>query len=198
MQDELIRLEKVMRKTIIFITHDFLEAIKLGHHIAIMKDGEVVQIGTPEQVVLNPATDYVREFTKDVPRAKVLTAGIIAQEDQLVVLDTDDLETVLSVMQIKGSPTAFVKGAEGRYLGILSMEDVAGAKGRNADMSSMLNNFPVVYSDTKLEELIPLTVTTDAPFPVVDKTHKLLGAVDRTSVMMAVGGKERSAGDDAR
>jgi glycine betaine/proline transport system ATP-binding protein len=199
MQDELIKLEKEMRKTIVFITHDFLEAIKLGHHIAIMKDGEIVQQGTPEELVLHPVNDYVREFTKDVPRAKVLTAGIIAQEGQAVVLDTDNVATILAVMQVKHSTTAFVKGAEGRFLGVLSLDDVTGAKGDKADASTMLSHFPVIYSDTKLEELIPLTVTTDAPFPVVDKTYKLLGAVDRTSVMMAVGGKEQpQAGDTAR
>jgi glycine betaine/proline transport system ATP-binding protein len=192
MQDELIRLEKVMRKTIVFITHDFLEAIKLGHHIAIMKDGEIVQIGTPEQMVLNPANDYVREFTKDVPRAKVLTAGIIAQqEDQSVVLSTDDLKTILAVMQVKGSSTAFVKGADDHFLGMLSLADVSSAQGQSsASVTSLLNNdFPVIYSSTKLEDLIPITVSTDAPLPVVDETNKLVGAVDRASVMLAVKGK---------
>jgi glycine betaine/proline transport system ATP-binding protein len=192
MQDELIRLEKVMRKTIVFITHDFLEAIKLGHHIAIMKDGEIVQIGTPEQMVLNPANDYVREFTKDVPRAKVLTAGIIAQqEDQSVVLSTDDLKTILAVMQVKGSSTAFVKGADDNFLGMLSLADVSSAQGQSsASVASLLNNdFPVIYSSTKLEDLIPITVSTDAPLPVVDEANKLVGAVDRASVMLAVKGK---------
>jgi glycine betaine/proline transport system ATP-binding protein len=70
MQDELINLQQMMHKTIIFITHDFLEAVKLGDDIAIMKDGEVVQVGTPQQVIMNPADDYVDEFTKDVPRSK--------------------------------------------------------------------------------------------------------------------------------
>lgn len=74
MQNELIRLQKNLHKTLVFITHDFLEAIKLGDRIAIMKDGEFVQIGTPEQIVAHPVNDYVREFTKDVPRVKVLTA----------------------------------------------------------------------------------------------------------------------------
>ncbi len=74
MQNELIRLQKNLRKTLVFITHDFLEAIKLGDRIAIMKDGEIVQIGTPEQIVAHPVNDYVREFTQDVPRVKVLTA----------------------------------------------------------------------------------------------------------------------------
>jgi glycine betaine/proline transport system ATP-binding protein len=79
MQNELIRLQKNLRKTIVFITHDFLEAIKIGDRIAVMKDGEIVQIGTPEQIVAHPVNDYVREFTKDVPRVKVLTARSVMQ-----------------------------------------------------------------------------------------------------------------------
>jgi glycine betaine/proline transport system ATP-binding protein len=75
MQDEFIRLQSVLRKTIVFITHDFDEAIRLADRIAIMKDGVVVQAGTPEDIVLNPATDYVREFTGAVPRAKVIRAA---------------------------------------------------------------------------------------------------------------------------
>ena len=77
MQNELLKLQQALKKTILFITHDFLEAIKLGDRIAIMKDGEIVQIGTPQQIVANPGNDYVREFTQDVPRAKVLTAESI-------------------------------------------------------------------------------------------------------------------------
>lgn len=79
MQNELLRLQQTLNKTIIFITHDFLEAIKLGDRIAIMKDGEIVQIDTPEEIVARPVNDYVREFTKDVPRAKILTAQAIMQ-----------------------------------------------------------------------------------------------------------------------
>jgi glycine betaine/proline transport system ATP-binding protein len=74
MQDEFLRLQNVLRKTIVFITHDFEEAVRLADRIAIMKDGAIIQIGTPEELVLNPATDYVEEFTQDIPRAKVLSA----------------------------------------------------------------------------------------------------------------------------
>ncbi len=74
MQNELLHLQQRVRKTMLFITHDFLEAIKLGDHIGIMKDGELIQVGTAEDIVANPANDYVREFTQDVPRVKVLTA----------------------------------------------------------------------------------------------------------------------------
>ena len=79
MQDELLNLQKKLQKTMIFITHDFLEALKIGNHICIMKDGAFVQVGTPAEIVTRPADDYVREFVKDVPRARVLTAGAIAR-----------------------------------------------------------------------------------------------------------------------
>lgn len=77
MQDELLRLQTLMNKTIVFITHDFSEAVRLGHSIAIMKDGEIVQIDTPERILIAPANDYVYEFTRDIPRLKVLTARSI-------------------------------------------------------------------------------------------------------------------------
>jgi len=79
MQDEFLRLQNVLRKTIIFITHDFDEAIRLADRIAIMKDGAIIQIGTPEKLVLAPADGYVREFTKNIPRAKVLSARSIME-----------------------------------------------------------------------------------------------------------------------
>ena len=85
MQDELIKIQNEVHKTMIFITHDFLEAIKMGDHIAIMKDGEVVQIGTPEEIVANPVDDYVREFTEDVPRYKVLSVGKIMRAPSAAV-----------------------------------------------------------------------------------------------------------------
>lgn len=77
MQDEFIRLQLLLHKTIVFITHDFDEAIRLADRIAVMKDGEVIQVATPEQLVLNPATDYVEEFTRHIPRSKIVTIGSI-------------------------------------------------------------------------------------------------------------------------
>jgi glycine betaine/proline transport system ATP-binding protein len=77
MQDELLRLQSTLHKTSVFITHDFAEALKIGDRIAIMKDGRFVQVGAPQELVLQPKDDYVRAFVKDAPRAKVLTAGAI-------------------------------------------------------------------------------------------------------------------------
>lgn len=111
MQDELINLRTQMRKTIIFITHDFAEALRLGDHIAIMKDGEFMQMGTAAQLVTHPANDYVRAFTKDAPRAKILTAGDIAQpcaetarSDGPTVSRAAPLENVLSLVAATNAP----------------------------------------------------------------------------------------------
>ena len=81
MQDELLKLQEKLQKTMVFITHDFAEAIKMGDTIAIMKDGEIVQLGTPEEIVANPIDEYVREFTEDVPKYKVLSAGKICRKE---------------------------------------------------------------------------------------------------------------------
>ena len=191
MQDELLKLQEVVRKTMIFITHDFLEALKMGDHIAIMKDGEFVQVGTPEEVVLHPIDDYVKDFTKDVPRYKVLTAGAIMKECQVVVHDTDSVDAVLCLMREKGSGTAFVNVEGGDFLGTVSMEDIARAseQGSGQVRTVLERNLPVLSPRITLDELIPITAMSDRSIPVVDDANRLLGAVDRTTVMLALVGK---------
>lgn len=128
MQDELLRLQKSLQRTIVFITHDFAEALRLGDRIAIMKDGEFDQVGTPEEIVANPATDYVREFTTDVPRAKVLRARSLATPGgpapRTVQADVL-LETVIPMLLDRDEPVGVVD-ADGRSLGIIDRRAVAG------------------------------------------------------------------------
>lgn len=191
MQDELLKLQEVVRKTTIFITHDFLEALKMGDRIAIMKDGEFVQIGTPEEVVLHPIDDYVKDFTRDVPRHKLLTAGAIMKECQVVVSDTDDVSAVLSLMRERECATAFVNKKDGDFLGSVSMEDIAQASEQGSGQVRALvgSSPPVLSPHTMLDELIPITATSDRPLAVVDDANRLVGAVDRTTVMLALAGK---------
>jgi glycine betaine/proline transport system ATP-binding protein len=198
MQNELINLQKMMQKTIIFITHDFLEAVKIGDHIAIMKDGEIVQMGTPAEVVMRPVNDYVREFTKDVPRTRVLAAEAIMQACDAVVMVTALPEAVKAIMQNKGCSIAYVQNEEGHYLGMLSLEQVDRAvSSSKQDMKSLMIDRPLtVKPDTSLGELLPLAVASEAPVAVVDESNKLLGAVDRASVMMALG--DRGKPDERR
>ena len=81
MQDVLLKIQEKLQRTMVFITHDFLEAIKMGDHIAIMKDGEVSQVGTPEEIVANPKEQYVKDFCEDVPKYKVLSAGKVMRKE---------------------------------------------------------------------------------------------------------------------
>ncbi len=190
MQDELISLQKMVKKTIIFITHDFLEALKLGHHICIMKDGEFVQVGKPEEVVATPANDYVREFSKDVPLSKVLTARTVMRTHELVVRQGDPFEAVLQRFEGALSETAFVIDQSGSFLGVLSEIDVRKAlegKVQPVDLRAWINDdCDVVSPEIPLEQLIPLTAASDAPLPVVDHDRQLLGAVDRTTILMSL------------
>lgn len=128
MQDEFIRLQSVLRKTIVFITHDFDEAIRLADRIAIMKDGAVVQAGTPEELVLNPATDYVREFTRAVARAKVVKAGSVmsaansAADGPRITVRTTVAEA--APLFRDGAAAVSVTDAEGRVVGQLDRATV--------------------------------------------------------------------------
>ena len=103
MQDEFLRLQDVLHKTIVFITHDFLEALRVADRIAIMREGRIVQVDTPTNVVLNPADDYVAEFTRDVPRAKVVTAGGIAEAAEIGIDSSDGVrnnETIEALLPL--------------------------------------------------------------------------------------------------
>lgn len=133
MQDELISLQDQMHKTLIFITHDFAEAIKLGDRIAIMKGGMFVQVGTPEEVVMNPADEYVREFTQDAPRTKVLTAraimqpaepGFTGQGEPIPV--TTPLEQLLPLVIDRDGAAPVVDG-QGELVGAIRRQDVLSA-----------------------------------------------------------------------
>ncbi len=132
MQDEFLRLQQMLHKTIVFITHDFLEALRLADRIAIMKDGSVVQIGTPAEVVMQPADDYVREFTQDVPRVKVITAGDIVEYavDGLDAADAVSEQTTLEEIMPRfadGSDVIAVKGGDGALVGRVTAQRVLSA-----------------------------------------------------------------------
>ena len=129
MQDELIRLQKTMQRTIIFITHDFAEALRLGDRIAIMKDGSFDQVGTPEEIVSNPATPYVREFVNDVPRAKVLSVRSVtvsgsAPHGARTVRDDARIETIIPMLLERDEPISVIDNT-GSAIGIVNRSNVA-------------------------------------------------------------------------
>ena len=129
MQDELIRLQKTMQRTIVFITHDFAEALRLGDRIAIMKDGSFDQVGTPEEIITQPATDYVREFTNDIPRAKVLSVRSVAVAGNPVsggrtVPANARIETVIPMLLDRDEAISIIDES-GKAIGVVNRQSVA-------------------------------------------------------------------------
>ncbi len=188
MQDEFINLRAVMKRTVVFITHDLLEALKLGDRIAIMKDGEIVQIGTPEEIVSQPADDYVSEFVKDVPMGKVILAASIMEEPAVVVRGYQDIETCIREMADKRTPVAFVVGPFNRLKGIITMKEAISAdrKGPTKAEDVVREEFPSTFPDTPLEDSLHLVAEGNIPVAVVDEEQRLLGIITRQALIMAM------------
>ncbi len=185
MQDELISLQDSIQKTIVFITHDLNEALKIGDRIAIMRDGEIVQEGTPEEIVTLPADDYVTSFVQDVSRAKVIQAHAIMQEPDDVVNDWQGPRAALHAMRSGDTDVLLVLDRSRVLKGVLT-EDEAGRLARqkvetlrDVELGEVLTASPDAY----IEELIPLAASTEHPIAVVDEDGRLLGEVHRSALL---------------
>jgi glycine betaine/proline transport system ATP-binding protein len=187
MQDELLRIQELVQKTIIFITHDFLEALKMGDRIAIMKGGEFIQIGKPDDLVLRPADDYVRKFTEDVPRAKVLTTKTIMKPCELIVNETDQYPGIESKLLEKNCGFVFVLDRTGAFLGIISRQHLHESRDSNLELSNfVLNRSNVASSTSTIDDLVERAAATDEPIAIVDDSKKLVGYVDRACLLSAL------------
>ncbi len=194
MQDELLILQEKMKKTIVFITHDLDEAIKLGDRIAIMKDGEIVQIGTSEEIITNPANDYIKSFVENVDRGKIVTAGsIMFQKPKVARLTKDGPAGVLRVMREAGVESLPVVRTNRTFLGFVKLEDVLKLKNQEAKtIESIINqNVMSVTADTTIENMLPLLSKTNLPIPVVNGENHLLGVVTPTSIVVESTGMEK-------
>ncbi len=188
MQDEFLNLRSVVKRTVVFITHDLIEALKLGERIAIMKDGEVVQLGSPEEIVGKPADDYVSEFVKDVPRGKVILARSIMEEPQVVVRGDLDIEATIKEMADNRATVAFVTGSFGKLKGIVTMKDAitADRKGSTKTEEAVRSEFPATSPDSPLEESLHMVAEGNIPVAVMDEEQHLLGIITRSVLIQAI------------
>ncbi len=187
MQDELIALQSSMQKTIIFITHDLNEALRIGDRIALMRDGAIVQIGTPEEILIEPANDYVEKFVEDVDRSKILTAGHIMKRPETVNIDRHGPRVALERMREEGLSGVYVVDQKRVLQGYVTAEAAAeAAKEGNSDLRSILiNELPVVEEEVSMEEIFDLI--HDSPMPVaVTKEDVLVGIIVRGAVIAAL------------
>ena len=185
MQEELVRLQSQLRKTIVFITHDLNESLKLGDRIAIMRDGEIVQIGTPEEIVMVPEDEYVSEFVRDVRKETVLAATNVMREPRAAVMDYQGPRVAIHAMQTSESEVAFVVNPDRVFQGIVTFEQATqAARDQIQRLRECLDtDGPSCKLDTPVEELIPMLMEYHHPIPVLDQEDRLVGEVHRTSVM---------------
>ena len=187
MQDELIKLQEQLHKTMIFITHDLDEALKLGDRIVIMRDGAIIQEGTPEQIVTNPVDDYVTEFVRDVSRAHVMDAQSIMSGPPLTVQVTDRCDAVLKAMRSKDESWAFVVSDENALLGVITRSKIEHLIRQNTGaISNSYETVQPVAPGDYLRELVPVAAQTEHPIPVVDDGGRILGQVDRGALLAGI------------
>lgn len=188
MQDELLELQAKMHKTIVFITHDLDEALKLGDRIAIMKDGAVVQIGTPEEILTEPADDYVRTFVQKVDRAQVITASAIVHHVPTIAIPKDGPQMAIREMEKLGSSSIFVLNHDRILQGLLTIDDAVALEEsgtKSKDLKSKLKYKDIYFAtpDTVLSSLSEVALTTKYPVAICDDQNKFIGIVDRASVI---------------
>ncbi|BCI64096.1 putative uncharacterized protein [Tannerella sp. CAG:118] len=194
MQDELLELQCKMQKTIVFITHDLDEAIKLGDRIAIMKDGEVIQTGTPEEILTNPADKYVARFTENVDRGRVITAAsIMIKRPVTVRLQREGPEAILRKMREKNLFALPVIGKNDEFIGEIRLRDVIKLreKGEKNIDSIIFTEIPSVLENTTVEDMLPLLNKVRQAIPVVNEKGQLAGMVSPSSVIIEMTGKDK-------
>ena len=192
MQNELLSLQTKMQKTIVFITHDLDEALKIGDRIAIMKDGNIVQIGEPEEILNSPADAYVREFIQDVNRTKIVSASSIMRSSKSIILEKAGVRTSAKKMKDLEISSIFVTDKHKTLLGIITIDKVSELMKENRDdLKSVIDtDIRTVGVDTSIDEIIPLFLQSGYPVAVVDDENKLKGIIFKSTVLAGIAGKE--------
>ncbi|MFC7788045.1 quaternary amine ABC transporter ATP-binding protein [Microbacterium sp. MAHUQ-60] len=190
MQEQLVELQAKLQKTIVFITHDLNEAMFLGDRIAVMRDGRIVQIGTPEDILTDPANDYVEQFVQDVDRARVLTAANVMERPRPVIPDTAGPRTALRQMRDAYMSATYVVGRDRRLVGIVTDRDAVKLVRRGeSSLASILKPVPqtTVNEDEVLMNLFIPSVESPLPLAVTDAEGRLAGVIPRVTLLAALG-----------
>ena len=196
MQDELLDLQEKVHKTILFITHDLDEALKLGDRIAIMKDGVIVQIGTPEEILTNPANDYVKAFVENVDRGGIVTANTVMFKNPANVrIKQDGPRAALRKMSNAGVTSLPVIDEDGKFIGFVKDDDMKEMEDKGMrDLKEYMytkEEVTAVTPDTPVADLLPLFLDTNLNLAVIDESKKLIGVVVHSTVIAEMIGKQR-------
>lgn len=196
MQDQLLELQSELKKTIVFITHDLNEAMKLGDHIAVMRDGAIVQIGTAEEILTSPADDYVASFIEDVDRTRVIVASSIMRWPRQTVNPHDGPSVALRKMQEAQLSECLVMESNRKVVGVVRDEEVARLSRERANsIESIIDpDVPRSSPDTAIAELYAVAAETSVPIVIDNEEGRMLGIVPRISLLAALSGQGGSNG----
>ncbi|HLS10114.1 glycine betaine/L-proline ABC transporter ATP-binding protein [Lentibacillus sp.] len=191
MQLELLDIQERLQKTIIFITHDVNEAFKLGDRVAVMKDGKVNQIGTPEEIIENPANDYISDFIKDIDRSKVFQAEHIMIKPNALVSMKDGLNVARKEMEENGISSVFVVDRSRHVKGIVTIDDaIKGLKDKKSLEDMLRTDITIVKQDEYVNDLIAKALESSFPLAVVNEKEKLVGFILRVHVLSGLAAEE--------
>lgn len=198
MQDELMELQDKMKKTIIFITHDLNEALKIGDRIAIMKDGEIIQIGTGEEILTNPANEYVRRFVEGVDRTRILSVEhIMSRPHMLINIDKAGIHTAMNQMLHNDNAYLLLINNQHEFLGYITDKDTAlviKRKGKDASYKDVLKkNIHTVSFDTSIPKVYKYLLSKDLPVVVLEG-KKICGIITRRNIIELLSAVEASKG----
>lgn len=187
MQDELVRLQSEHQRTVVFISHDLDEAMRIGDRIAIMQGGEVVQVGTPDDILHNPANDYVRSFFKGVDVSNVFSARDIASKSKLTLIKKDSSEGLRSGLQLLNEHErefGYVIDKSNRFIGVVSassLHDVI--KNKQTLAEAIINDIQAIPADTSIRDIISIVAQAPCAVPIIDEQHKYVGVVSKARLL---------------
>lgn len=184
MHYELLDLQAKLKKTIIFITHDVNEAFKIGDRVAVMKDGMIEQIGTPEEILDAPSSDYIKEFVQDIDRSKVLQAKHVMYKPTTTVTLSAGVKVAVREMEAHGISSIFVVDHDRKLLGLVTIDEAVQAVKTKKPLREILHTeYETTSPDTYLQDLIETASKSKYPIAVVDDDHHLKGILVRASVL---------------
>ncbi len=183
MQFELLSIQKKLKKTIVFITHDINEAFKLGDKVAIMKDSRLIQLDTPENMSANPADDYVRQFIDSADKTKVISVKQIMFNPSCIIRLKEGAGIAIREMKSNRVSSAYVIDNHMKFLGIITIDNALKCRNENGFLSDYIfNEIPTTSSDALINDILPIAVNTKFPIAVIDD-GELMGIVSKASIL---------------
>ncbi len=187
MQFELLTIQKKLNKTIVFITHDIDEAFKLGDRVAIMKDGEVIQIATPEEMSENPATDYVKQFIDSADKTQIIHVKNVMITPNSIVRRRDKLSFAIKTMENNGVSSAYVVGEKMKLHGVITIDAAVKANREGLKLEDIIiSDINTTSPDALLSDIMEMATETPFPIAVVDEDYSLKGIVSKVHVLSSI------------